>query len=48
MYWSRSVALLIAAYRGGALGMHGTVSPWASSLDRLLKLASSTLLVLPS
>lgn len=40
------VALLIAAYRGTTLGTHGAVSPWASGLDSLLTLASSTLLVL--
>ena len=40
------VALLIAAYRGATLAAHGVVSPWASALDSLLTLASSTLLVL--
>ena len=40
------VALLIAGYRGATLGAHGVVSPWASGLDSLLTLASSTLLVL--
>jgi len=40
------VALLIAAYRGATLGTHGVASPWASGLDSLLTLASSTLLVL--
>lgn len=40
------VALLIAGYRGATLGAHGAVSPWASGLDSLLTLASSTLLVL--
>ncbi|WP_334179793.1 AraC family transcriptional regulator [Pseudoxanthomonas sp.] len=40
------VALLIAGYRGATLGAHAAASPWASALDSLLTLASSTLLVL--
>ncbi|RYD16413.1 MAG: AraC family transcriptional regulator [Lysobacteraceae bacterium] len=40
------VALLIAGYRIAASGADGTASPWASGLDSLLTLASSTLLVL--
>ncbi|MFC6185558.1 helix-turn-helix domain-containing protein [Pseudoxanthomonas japonensis] len=40
------VALLIAAYRGATLGAHAASSPWASALDSLLTLASSSLLVL--
>ncbi len=40
------VALLIAAYRGATLGAHAAASPWASALDSLLTLASSSLLVL--
>ncbi|MBD9477670.1 helix-turn-helix domain-containing protein [Pseudoxanthomonas sp. PXM02] len=40
------VALLIAAYRIASLGARGDASPWASALDSLLTLASSTLLVL--
>lgn len=40
------VALLIAGYRVASLGAQGEASPWASALDSLLTLASSTLLVL--
>ena len=40
------VALLIAGYRVASLGAQGESSPWASALDSLLTLASSTLLVL--
>lgn len=40
------VALLIAGYRVASLGAKGDASPWASVLDSLLTLASSTLLVL--
>lgn len=40
------VALLIAGYRVASLGVQGEMSPWASALDSLLTLASSTLLVL--
>ena len=40
------VALLIAGYRIAAWGAGGAMSPWASGLDSVLTLASSTLLVL--
>lgn len=40
------VALLIAGYRVASLGEQGEMSPWASALDSLLTLASSSLLVL--
>jgi AraC-like DNA-binding protein len=40
------VALLIAGYRVASLGGQGEASPWASALDSLLTLPSSTLLVL--